>query len=75
MFVAMIPRRMRGLMERDTRRGCTNIAQIGPRPNITSGLRKRRYASRRGHGRAQYSPTVSVNTSPTPRRSRSPAVA
>ncbi len=42
---------------------------------MTTGLRNSRYASRRRHDADRYSRTVSVLISPTPRRSRSPAVA
>ena len=58
----------------DQIRGPIISDQIGPTPNITSGLRKSRYPSRPAQSRDSYSSTVSVITSPVPRRSRSPAV-
>ena len=42
MSVPMTLRRMRGRAEREGMRGPTIIATIGPKPNITSGLRTRR---------------------------------
>ena len=68
-------RRTRRLSERDTNRGVIISAQNGPSPNMTNGLRNSRYESRPRHDSASYSATVSVWMSPTPRRSRSPAVA
>ena len=73
-FVAITLCRWRRRILRDQKRGPIISDQIGPIPNITNGLRKRRYPSRYFQEREVYSSTVSVGTSPVPRRSRSPAV-
>ena len=59
----------------ETMRGPSSTTQNGPSPNMTNGFRKSRYRRRSHHGEARYSSTVRVWMSPTPRRSRSPAVA
>ena len=66
-------RRMRGRAPWRRSAGRSRARPPGPSPNITSGLRDQPIAEPRRAGRARrYSPTVSVCTSPTPRRSRSP---
>ena len=42
MSVPITLRLIRGRAERDVRRGSITIANSGPSPNITSGLRNRR---------------------------------
>jgi hypothetical protein len=75
MFVPITLRRIRGRAERDTKRGPTMSATIGPIPNITMDYERGDTPSVPAQGSAVYSATVSARTSPPPRRSRSPDVA